>query len=217
MSAPETAEKTAPALEAPKVEVTKWQPPDPIGGYRKKAGLVYRLVDKNRKDRVDSMLGQGWVIVREAGQVNGQNESSMDGATHYRGMVLMAIAADLARQRNEFYRAKGNKLIEAAQAFQQLNNASEGINRKHGRGLTSTFGRVLMENKNGVLLDQTVDSNEVAERVDPASIRELTERVNTVLEENARLKRVLAERRKERVRGAKVEDHDPEEQKRLLE
>lgn len=185
------------------VSVTEFQPPSIQNYSRSNPGFAHRFVDKNkgnrRGDRLSYWINQGWEIAPYGNEgMKGNRDtgaSSDDHAVHYRGLVLMRIPIERARARNEFYRGKHTRLLNASAAMRELAGKSQHINAETRRKLTSAFAQAHIEKGGKVLEDSSSDStrrggdpDKLLRDVDMSAVREMNERMASLQEEQKKLK-----------------------------
>lgn len=193
----------------------QWQPPSLNDYNAQHPGWAHRFVDKRRKDRLDKFLQEGWVIAPYGKEGEEGNRptgaSSMDQAVHYRGLVLMRMPIDMARQRNKHWRDKGNRLLKAAAAVEKVAAASRSVNKTAGTPLTSAFAEATVRHAKSGTLDHSrsdTDPERAMRETNPEDVQELRERAQAqaednrrLAEENARLRTEQAERTRAGKRG----------------
>ena len=166
--------------------VKEWKRPDKIG-IDKEPGWRYRWV---RKDQVNRRLaeGNGWEFVRDVSLKDQPETLSMDGANHYRNLILMRLPEDLAQQRDQFYVDKFNRRLRASAAGSSLNDltrrASAGLGEdEHGNPAFGMLGRTVI--KDGSIQDGaaagsttvTVDPSGEVRSEDVAEMVEVKQRI----------------------------------------
>jgi hypothetical protein len=182
----------------------EWKSPDKLIIDRK-PGWRYHYV---RKDQVARRLeeGNGWEICYKNKQQNPES-TSMDGACHYRGLILMCMPEDLAKQRDAWYINKHQKRLRASASGASLvaaaKKASGNMIDSHGNPLTGVLGNTVITDevvKEGVTTRRSSESfNSGAEALEvaPEDIQEL----QSVKDKQ---KKDLVESEKEEVREVEV-------------
>jgi hypothetical protein len=197
--------------EAPSAaaRTAEWKPPALADYNAMHPGWSHRFADKNsgnrRGDRLQYWLNQGWEVAPYGNEGMKANRStgasSQDHGVHYRGLILLRAPLAVAEARNRHYREKHQRILGAANRMRELAEASQSANREAKRKLTSAFAEARVQKGGDVLEDSRADTERRLRDVDPSALTELKDRLarmeeeqRELREENARMKRVAAER-----------------------
>jgi len=139
--------------------VRPWTPPSVANFNALHPGWAHRFCDTRPDrpggERLPKLLQQGWVIAEYGNDGMRLNRptgaSSLDGSVTYKGLVLLKMPIEMAKARNDYWRDRGNRRVQAAQAVANARAASRKINDQHagGANLTSAFGRSMIRHPDG--------------------------------------------------------------------
>ena len=151
--------------------VRHWTPPNKIG-INKKPGFRYRWM---RKSDVEMRKDEGWILAPK-NHMNLPEVTSIDGAAHYRSMILMMLPEDMAKDRDAHYVDKHARRVRAAVQGASLADAADKLNAKFGGKVFGTdLGKTVIQSQHfddkkfPTKTEQVISSDDV----NPEDIKEL--------------------------------------------